>query len=355
MPDVGPVTVKAVWANEPPARMRVSKPPAPPSTSPGSEPPGSKTKVSSLSAAPSTDSTPVKSTMPPTVPLPGPVNDQVTSSGGPRMASAPPWPAKRIGISRFAGSEVISRKSVPLPPWIVRPQTVEIERDSVTPLSVSPMRPSAKVSSSRLSMSLSRTSHASGAGGSLRGEPTAASPPSAARASRPSRGPRARRSRRVRRRGRALHQAVRRSIRPEWTGEPSTYHPQPAASESMVTTPAVALRESRPGEVRDRERDPVRAGPRRRRRLPLEDQSSRRLPGDRGARVAASSCTATPAEIGAPSAFKAGCSRPAKRMTTPSTVTVPEPSPVGRRLRARVRSPRRRAGRSHRPRRRRPR
>ena len=194
------------------------------------------------------------------MPLPDPVTDHTTSSGGPRIVSTPPWPANRIGSSRVLGSEVISSRSLPLPPWIVRPLTVEIERDSVRPFSVSPMRPSAKVSSSRLSASLRRTSHASGAAAGA-ATPTAGSPPSRGASVpaisgadvggalvEPGRAPEP-----VQDRGEEIH--------PAGVDRRALDVPAPAGGVRVDRDhPAVALRERGTGEVGDRERDPVRRG-----------------------------------------------------------------------------------------------
>src|SRR5436305_4784268 len=84
--------VKAV----PSGKTIASEPPAPPSTDPLTEPPGAKTKVSALSAAPWRFSTFVNVT-PATVPLSAPVTLQVASLFGPMIVSLPARPSNVTG------------------------------------------------------------------------------------------------------------------------------------------------------------------------------------------------------------------------------------------------------------------
>src|SRR6266487_3898917 len=108
VPDCGPVMVDVTGPSA--AISTVSKPPAPPSTVPLSDPPGAKTNVSLLSAAPVRFSKPAKETLP-TEPPPAPVTCHMLSAGGPSSVSIPPPPSK------LTGSEIapIVKESLPAP------------------------------------------------------------------------------------------------------------------------------------------------------------------------------------------------------------------------------------------------
>src|SRR3989442_777641 len=95
VPDCGPVMVDVTGPSA--AISTVSNPPAPPSAVPPSDPPGAKTNVSLLSAAPARFSKPAKVTVP-SVPLPDPLTCQVLSAAGPLSVSVPSPPSRLTGV-----------------------------------------------------------------------------------------------------------------------------------------------------------------------------------------------------------------------------------------------------------------
>jgi hypothetical protein len=130
VPDWAPVTFETML--RPPATARVSKPSAPPSTVPETEPEGSNEKRSRLSAAPRRFSMSRNDT-PATVPASRDAIDHVVSADGPASVSTPPAPSTETGMPMPSSEASIQKVSLRAPPTISIAAMVSSSRDWESP------------------------------------------------------------------------------------------------------------------------------------------------------------------------------------------------------------------------------